>query len=306
MSQTSLDQPHHGAHNNGRAIAAILLGMFGFISNDVLVKLLAEQLPLPTVIFYRGALACFALVLLTWAFGQLRPPPVHGRKMIGLRCVGEIGATVFYLTALTLMPIANATAVLQAIPLIMVGCAAFLLGEAVGWRRWLAVLIGFAGMLLVIQPGPDGYDRTALVAVCALAFLTLRDLSTRFIPHEVPSLMVTLISMIAVTLAGLVWAAISGALVMPDTPQLIMLAGAALFLSIGFWGITVGMRIGELATVAPFRYSIILWAILFGYLVWGDVPDALRLLGITMIVGSGLFVMYRERVRARHAVDGHG
>jgi drug/metabolite transporter (DMT)-like permease len=306
MSQGSLAQPHYGAHNNGRAIAAILLGMFAFISNDVMVKLLAEQLPLPTVIVFRGTLACFALVLLTWGFGQMRLPPRHAHQTIGLRCVGEIGMTVFYLTALTLMPLANATAILQAIPLIMVGCAAFLLGEKVGWRRWMAVLIGFAGMLLVIQPGPDGYDRTALVAVCALVFMTLRDLSTRFIPLEVPSLMVTLISMIAVTLAGLVWAGISGEFVMPNGKQLIMLAGAALFLSIGFWGITVGMRLGELATVAPFRYSIILWAILLGYLIWGDVPDTLRLLGITMIVGSGLFVMYRERVRAQKMANQDG
>jgi drug/metabolite transporter (DMT)-like permease len=299
VSASTFAQHDHGAHNNGRAIAAILLAMFGFITNDVMVKLLTEQMPLPSVIVYRGLIACVLLALLTWAFGQMRPLPKKGRGMIGLRCTGEVGATVFYLTALTLMPLANATAILQAIPLIMVACAALILGEKVGWRRWTAVIIGFFGMLLVIQPGADGYDQTAIVAVLALTFLTLRDLSTRFIPAHVPSLMVTLISMVAVTIAGIVWAGITGGLAVPSGPQLLMMAAAALFLSVGFWGITVGMRIGELATVAPFRYSIILWAILFGYLFWGDVPDAARLLGIAMIVGSGLFVMYRERVRGR-------
>ncbi|MEM8878566.1 MAG: DMT family transporter [Pseudomonadota bacterium] len=297
MTASTISQPDHGAHNNGRAIAAILLAMFGFITNDVVVKLLTEQMPLPSVIVYRGLIACVLLAVLTWAFGQMRPVPTRGRGMIGLRCVGEIGATVFYLTALTLMPIANATAILQAIPLIMVACAAVILGERVGWRRWSAVIIGFVGMLLVIQPGADGFDQTAIVALLALSFLTIRDLSTRFIPSTIPSLMVTLISMIAVTIAGIVWAGITGELVIPTGRQLAMMAAAALLLSIGFWGITVGMRLGQLATVAPFRYSIILWAILLGYLVWGDVPDLARLLGIVMIVGSGLFVMYRERVR---------
>lgn len=301
MTVSTIDQPDHGAHNNGRAIAAILLAMFGFITNDVLVKLLTEQMPLPWVIVYRGLIACVLLAVLTWAFGQMRPVPVRGRGMIGVRCVGEVGATIFYLTALTLMPIANATAILQAIPLIMVACAALIIGERVGWRRWSAVIVGFFGMLLVIQPGAGGYDQTAVVAVLALSFLTVRDLSTRFIPSTVPSLMVTLISMIAVTMAGIVWAGLTGELVVPTGQQLAMMAGAALLLSIGFWGITVGMRVGELATVAPFRYSIILWAILFGYLLWGDVPDLARLVGIAMIVGSGLFVMYRERVRQRTA-----
>ncbi|MCB1473153.1 MAG: DMT family transporter [Rhodobiaceae bacterium] len=284
---------------NSRGILAMLLAMFGFITNDALIKLAGESLPLPMIIFVRGLIACAMIAALGIVFRQWRRIPIAAFKPLGVRITGEVGGTLLYLTALLAMPIANATAILQAMPLVMTVIAAAVLKEKVGWRRWLAVAAGFVGMLMVVQPGMTGFDSNALLAVAALAFIAMRDLSNRFIPRTVSTLMVAFWSMVAVTVTGGAIVLVNGYERFPNAHELTILTGAAVFLTIGFYFITDAMRSGEISVVAPFRYSIIVWAIVLGYFVWGDVPGLLRACGIALIVGSGLFVFYRERVRMK-------
>ena len=284
---------------NSRGILAMLLAMFGFITNDALIKLAGESLPLPMIIFVRGLIACAMIAALGIVFRQWRRIPIAAFKPLGVRITGEVGGTLLYLTALLAMPIANATAILQAMPLVMTVIAAAVLKEKVGWRRWLAVAAGFVGMLMVVQPGMEGFDANALYAVAALGFIALRDLSNRYISRDVPTVMVTFATMFAAMGMGAAMVLIDGFTRWPDAREIAILSAAAAFLSLGYYFITDAMRTGELSVVALFRYSIIVWAFVLGYFIWGDVPGLLRLAGIALIVSSGLFVIYRERVKMR-------
>ncbi|TCT08746.1 S-adenosylmethionine uptake transporter [Tepidamorphus gemmatus] len=282
------------AQENLRGILSMLAAMLLFITNDMLVKLASEQLPTMQIIFLRGSMALVLVVAAAYATGALDRIPRSGGRMLGLRTIGEIGSTLFYLTALFHMPIANATAILQAMPIVMTLVSALFLGEIVRWRRWVAVVVGFLGMLLVVQPGTDGFDIYAVLAIISLGFAVLRDFCSRYLPAEMPSLFVSMVAMAAVTTVG-------GALMLMEPWQpvsleaWIYLAAAAVFLSGAFFFIIEAMRHGEVSVVTPFRYSILLIAIAYGYLIWGNLPDLLATVGIVLIVGSGLYVFYRER-----------
>jgi drug/metabolite transporter (DMT)-like permease len=215
-----------------------------------------------------------------------------------LRLVGELGGTFFYLFALFHMPIANVVIIFQASPLAVAAAAALFLREAVGWRRWIAIAIGFLGVLIVVRPGLSGFDLFGLLVLVSVLFIALRDLATRALSPSTPTLLVTFATAIVVSLMGAALGPTED-WVMPDAATLAQLAMAALCLSLGYWLIILAMRIGELSATAPFRYVAVLAAILAGYLVWGDVPDGMTILGSIIIVGAGIFALYRERVRWR-------
>ncbi|MEJ8572938.1 DMT family transporter [Microbaculum marinum] len=291
--RTGAAQPATGSSGNFRGIMTMLAAMFLFVTNDTFVKLAGEHLATPQIIFIRGAIACVLVGILALSTGALSTWPQRGWRTIGLRTIGEIGGTVLFLTALFHMKIANVTAILQAMPLVMTVLSALILGEVVRWRRWMAVIAGFIGMLLVVQPGTSEFSVYALFAIASLAFASLRDLASRYLPAEMPSLFVAFVSMVAVTTVGGVWS-----LAEPWRPVsgevLTYLACAAVLLSGAFYFITEAMRHGEVSVVAPFRYSIILTAIVAGYLVWGQLPDMMASAGIALIIVSGLYVFYRE------------
>lgn len=278
---------------NARGILAILAAMAFFVINDTFVKLASEELGTAQIIFIRGSFAIAMVLVLAFATGALKEWPRHGWGVMALRTVGEIGGTVLFLTALFHMPIANVTAILQAMPLLMTVWSALMLGEVVRWRRWLAVIAGFVGMILVVQPGTGAFDVYALIAVASLLFSSMRDLCSRFLPATIPTVFVALVSMVSVTVVGGAWAATE-----PWAPVsgrvLAYLVCAAVLLTGGFYFIIEAMRHGEMSVVAPFRYSIILWAIALGYLVWGQLPDMMAIAGIVLIVASGTYVFYRE------------
>lgn len=273
----------------------MVLSMAGFSFNDAMVKSVAGDLPLFQAIFLRGIVAVALIGVLAWARGALRFRPGAGdRRLIGLRCVGEIGGTLCFLTALFHMPIANATAILQSVPLAVTLAAALFFGETVGWRRYVAIAIGFVGVLIVVRPGPEGFDGYALWAVGAIGFIVLRDLSTRRMSSAVPALGVVLITAIAIT-------AVAGVLAFvtewrPVTAgQMGRLSAGAVFLSVGYLFGVLTMRLGEIGFVQPFRYTLLLWAVLFGIVMFGEWPDAAMLLGSAIVVATGLFTFNRER-----------
>lgn len=290
----------HQAAENFRGIICMMAAMAGFVTNDMFAKLAGETLATGQVVFLRGVLTTVLFLALAWGTGVLSELRKLVRPAVGLRSIGDAGATIFYLTALVHIPIADATAILQAMPLLMTVAAAVLLGETVRWRRWAAVVAGFCGMLMVVRPGADSFSIYSLVAVAALGFIALRDLSTRYVPLEVPGLLVGLSGAFVVTLAGLSMSA-GETWQMPDGRETAYIAAAAASITVGYSFIIEAMRHGEVSVVAPFRYTIILWAIAYGYFIWGHLPDIVALAGITLIVGSGLFVFYRES-RANRSV----
>lgn len=276
-----------------RGIAAMAASQFTFITNDTLIKLTSDKLPFGEIVFLRGVFASLLIGTLCVATGHHRAIGRLARPAVGLRTVGELGGTLFYLLALFKMPIANVTIIFQATPLTATAGAALVLGEAVGWRRWTAIVVGFLGVMLVVRPGLDGFDPNGLYVLVAVLFVSMRDLSTRAMPTAVPTILLTFVTAVAVTCMG---AAIGFTedWVMPHYIEWLQLAAAALFLSVGYFLIIAAMRIDEMSVTAPFRYVVVVFAIAIGFFIWGDVPDWLTLLGTAIIVGTGLYTFYRE------------
>ena len=279
--------------------ALLMMGsMAAFTFNDALVKLVGAEIPLFQIIAIRGLLASFLIFLLARRLNKVSFR--FSRKdwgLVGLRSLSEIGATYFFLTSLMLMPIANITVVPQALPLTVTLGAAFLFREKVGWRRLLAILVGFVGMLLIVRPGTDGFTEGSVFALLAVLFVTMRDLSTRRMSPNVPSLTVTLVAALSVTCFALI--ASTQISWQPVTiEQGTMLIGAAFFILGGYSLSVIVMRVGEVAFVSPFRYTGLIWALALGWIVFGDWPDQVTLLGALLVVATGGFTLYRERIAA--------
>jgi drug/metabolite transporter (DMT)-like permease len=230
------------------------------------------------------------------AFAHL--PPVRAWPLIALRSLGEVGATLLYLAALFHMPIADTTAILQFLPLAITAAAAVFLGEPVGWRRWLAAAVGLVGVLIIIRPGTSAFNAWSLVALASVASIVLRDLCTRRIDRTIPTVFLTVVTSLTVTTVSSSFA-LTETWHRPSAPALAMVSGAALFLFVGYYLIIEAMRRGEVAVVSPFRYSVILWAIVSGILVFGEWPDRLALLGTVIVMAAGLYTFFRERQLAQ-------
>lgn len=289
-------------NENRRGILSMIASMVLFICNDALIKHVSESLPTGQIIFLRGLSATLLIAAMAVALGAWRQmPAVFDRPVLARAAIDSLG-TFLYLLALFNMPIANVTAVNLSVPLMLTVCAAFLLREQVGWRRWSAVVAGFVGVLLVVQPAAAGFNWFALVALAATATHAARDLLTRRIRAGIPSIIVTLSTAIVVTVAAAGVSAIEGWQPLPMR-QLALLIVASAFLSGGYYLVIDCMRHGELSVVAPFRYTAMLWALLLGYFVWGDVPNLLAWFGIALLVGSGLYIFHREQVRRRASLQ---
>lgn len=285
-----------------RGILAMCLSMATLLINDALVKLVSERLPTDQIVFLRG---CFAsLVLLVWlAAAQpwvLRFVRHRGMIHVGWRSVLDALSTFTYLWALFHLPLPNISAINLSSPLMVTVLAVFMLGEKVAWRRWSAIVVGLVGVLMIVQPSSDAFNWFSVVAIAATLMGAVRDVMTRRIAQEIPSILVTFATAVAV-------AAVAGASVAVTqwTPvgatDLLLLATASVFLIGGYHFIIVAMRVAETSIVSPFRYTAILWAIILGYVVWGDVPNPLASAGIVVLVASGLYLMHRERLARRVA-----
>ncbi len=278
----------------------MLAAMAAFIFNDTCVKLASENLPTGQIIFLRGLIATPLVLLLAWQRGALVRPEVLLHRSVFWRTIGEMSATVLYLSALFHMPIANTNAILQTTPLLTTAAAALFLGERVGVRRWSTIAIGFAGVLLIVRPGFEGFTAWSLAALAGSLAMVLRDLSSRVLPAEIPTLSVTVITTICVTMLGGVLSLFADWNPLTTT-DFAYLAGAAVFLSAAYIFIIAAMRGGDVSLVAPFRYSIMVWAILIQIIVFGTWPDGLTLAGSAVLVATGVYMFARERAVARAA-----
>lgn len=292
-------RPTHSAADNLAGAALMSGSMACFTFNDALMKALGETVPFFQALFVRGCLTSLALLGLAYGLGSLRLRlPRRDWGWVGLRTLSEMGAAYFFISALFHIPIANATAVLQALPLTVTLAGALFLGEAVGWRRWVAILVGFAGVLLIVRPGPEGFDPYAIYALIAVLCVTARDVATRRLSAQVPSMTVACIGAVGVTVfAGLgasqiEWSPMQGR-------EWSLLGGTVLFITAAYLLSVMVMRVGEIAVVTPFRYTGLLWALLLGLVFFGEWPDALTLLGVAIVAGAGLFTLFREARLAR-------
>jgi S-adenosylmethionine uptake transporter len=286
--------------DNMTAALLMMASMAGFTLNDALMNLTSGQVPLYQLLFLRGVITTVAVGLIALrmrAFSQ----KVARRDwaVIAVRTGAEILAAYFFLTALFHMPLANITAIMQALPLTITLAAALFLKEPLGWRRMAAIAVGFVGVLLIVRPGTGGFNAFSLYGLGAVACVTLRDLATRRLSRDVPSMLVTFAtSTMIMVVFGVASLANEWGQMAPREWGLLLTA--SVFVIVGYLSSIMVMRVGEISFVAPFRYTSLVWALLLGWLVFGDWPAPVVLLGAAIVAGSGVFTLYREaRLRRR-------
>jgi drug/metabolite transporter (DMT)-like permease len=283
------------AQDNVRGALLMMASMAAFTFNDAFMKMISGQIPLFQLLTLRGVLTTVLVALVMLAMGRLRfGIPRQDRMLVLIRVVAEAGSAYFFLTALFNMPIANVSAIMQALPLTITLAAAVFFREPVGWRRLSAILVGFVGVMLIIRPGADDFTIYSVYTLAAVAVVTVRDLATRRLSAETPSMAVTLYSSIGVTIFFAL-ASPSQGWVPVDGYVAMMIAGAALMVIGGYVCSIMVMRVGEISFVATFRYTSLVWALVLGWLVFGDWPKPVTLLGAAIVIGSGVFMLLRER-----------
>lgn len=269
-----------------------------FVTNDALAKHVSQFLPSAQLIFLRGLMATALVLLVAHRMNAIVHLGAMLRPRVALRGAVDACATMVYLLSLFRLPLANATAINLAAPLFMTLFAVFFMGERAGAARWWALVLGFAGVLCVVQPSRDGFNAWALMCLLGTVLHATRDLLTRRIDPAVPSIIITLATALAVT-------GLSGGIALlsdwhPFTlMDLALLAIAAAFLASGYLLLVQCMRTGEISLTAPFRYTAVLFAMFLGFIVWNEVPSASGWLGIVLLVASGLYMLHSERGRTR-------
>ena len=286
-----------GAAANRRGILYMASAMVCLVLNDALMKHLGQALPVPQMVFIRGAFAVLMVYAVArWTGAATRLPRLLDRPVLARAALDAVG-TLLYLVALMHLPLGNATAINLAAPLIMAALAVAVLHERAGPARWAAIGAGFMGVLLVIQPSAQGFNGWSLVCLSGTFFQATRELLTRRIDPAVPSLLITLASALAVLVLAAGAIALQGW--QPVAPlQMARLALAAALLSSGYFFIVNSMRHGEMTVVAPFRYTGLLVAVGLSWLVWDQVPNALAWAGIAVLMLAGLALLREGRSAA--------
>ncbi len=286
---------------NLRGSALMVLAMAGFALEDMFIKRLADDLPVGQILMLLGAGGAVIFGLAALARGDALLSRDLLTWPVMLRNLGELIGTIGFVTAIALTPLSSASAILQATPLAVTLGAALFLREQVGWRRWSAILVGFAGVLMVIRPGLSGFEPASLFAVQAVFGLAMRDLATRAVPHTVTSMQLSSYGFATIVPAGALLLWLSGGAVSPDAANWRDISLALLLGVAAYYAIVAAMRVGEVSFVTPFRYTRLIFALVIAVLIFDEQPDTLTLLGAAVIIASGLYTLLRERRLRRQA-----
>lgn len=283
------------AGDNLLGAALMVASMAVFTLNDTAMKYVTATLPLSEAMFLRGAAITLVLGLMAQRDGGVMwwPSVPRDRWMLGGRAVTEASSTVIYLVALQNMALGELSAIMQSLPLAVMLAAAVIFREPMGWRRMLAVAVGFLGVMLILRPGTARFDIWAGLAVLTVLLIVVRDLTTRAMTREVRSSTVAFSAALVVTLSAFA-APSQGPWRMPSGDEAMWLAGSAFFLTAGYLSAVATMRVGDIGFVTPFRYTSLLFAVLLGFLVFDEWPDLWTWTGSALIVSAGLYSIWRE------------
>ena len=288
-----------------RAGLLMVCAMGSFVCNDTIVKIVGKHLPVGELIALRGVMAMAILTAICASQGLLGDLPRIRQKNVLLRSTCDLFATIAFVTALVHMPIANLTSVMQAVPLVVALLSMLFLGEEVGWRRMIAIVGGFIGVLMIVKPSVSNFSVYEVLALAIVLFVAVRDLLTKTIPARIPVFVIALANAGFVTVGGAALMLFQGAQ-RPEAWEVGLLALAACFLSAGYLLMVATLRLGELTGTAPFRYSVMVFAIISGVVVFGEFPDWIAILGMVLIVVCGLYAAHREAMRSRALSDSAG
>jgi len=296
--------PHTNTHhlfgnfvmNNLNAILLMIFAMAGFALEDLFVKLLSSTISISQILIIAGIFSSIIFALMARAKGHnIFAAHVWTRTTIA-RMVAEAIAGVAFVTSLALLPISTVAAVFQVTPLAITMGAALFLGEQVGWRRWVAIFVGFIGVLIIIRPGLSVFDPSVIFILISVLGVAIRDLITRIIPKNIASTIIASQAFCSLFFAGIVllflgsetWVAVSKL-------EAIYFLASIVFGVAGYYAIVATMRLGDAAAITPFRYTRLLFSLIIGVFVFNEHPDSLTLLGAAIIIGTGLYTFWRER-----------
>ena len=280
--------------------AVLMTGcMLTYVINDAFMKLLFSEIALFQAIFLRSLITVLPILVMTWITKvAIRNLSYLNKRLLLGRVSAEICATIAFLLALKHMPLANVTAILQALPLAITMAAALFLSEPVGWRRWIAILLGFTGVLIIVRPGLEGFNIYSLSALAAIFFITVREIFTRKLTSKVPTITVALSTVIGIgmfsgiMMIGTEWQPVSAS-------SWLLILGAGVSVLIATFLSVMAMQTGEISFVSTFRYTAMLGAIGVGILIFDDWPDQLTLVGTLIIVLTGIYSFHREQTLSK-------
>lgn len=281
-----------------RGLVAMIVAMGCFITNDTLLKIAATDFPVGEVLTLRSTFAAVLLLgLIAWK-GDLRVVPLALNKRIFARSGLDALTTFSYVIGLTVLPIASSTTIYMAAPLITTALSVPLLGEKVGTKRWCAIVVGFAGAILVTRPDPSTFNAMAILPLLAAFFGSVRDLTTRGINPAVPGSVVALASAVLLGFVGLTFAAWEP-WTAPSPKMLALVLGAGAAFAVGNLLLIYAFRTAPVAAISPLRYVLVPGALFSGMVIFGDIPDAWANAGTILVVGAGLYSIQNEARRGQ-------
>jgi len=277
----------------------MIASMAAFAAADTLVKLTTSVISPAQVLYFliSGALVIFFLMACLQG-ERLRDTRALSPILL-LRYLAEVAGMVGMVMALAKIPISVVGAVTQATPLLATVGAVLFLQEKVGWRRWCSIVFGFIGVLLIVQPGAIGFDYQVLWAILAVVSLSVRDLTTRLVPEDMASTSLATYTMTAALPFTVGWVYFNGETLLPEQINWLVVIPMVVLGAIGYMLLIASIRIAEVSIVMPFRYTRIIFLLGVGVLVFQEKPDALMLIGATLIVVSGIYMMWREQLVKR-------
>lgn len=280
-------------NDNQRGALYMTASMAGFAVEDVFVKAAAQNLPLGQVLLTIGLAGMLVFSAMAAHRGEALLPPAFLSRPMLVRSVFEVTGRLFYGLAITLTALSTTSAILQATPLVVVAGAALVFGERVTVQRWLAVLVGFVGVLVILRPGSD-FSTLSLLAVVGLLGFAGRDLATRAAPKGLSNRQLGALGFAMLATAGAILLAVTGGAKVPGGLGLLHLAGGTVFGVTGYHALTYAMRTGEVSAVTPFRYTRLIFAMALAMVLFHERPDLATWIGAALVVGSGLFALTRK------------
>ncbi|MBV7409491.1 DMT family transporter [Maritimibacter sp. DP1N21-5] len=285
--------------DNLRGALLMTLAMALFASEDVLVKTVTARVPLGQVMIMLGAVGAVAFGLMAWRRGYSPFASSFFHPVIIVRNLGEVFGTTCFVVGLMVLPLGLISAMLQANPLFVNLGAIVFLGMSVGWRRWLAIGVGLAGVLVILRPGMESFRPEALLGLGTAIGLAARDVATRMQPAHVHALQTSSWGFFMGVPAGILLLAFDQGPIVPLASDTAMILAATCLGMVGYYLLTRAMQTGDVPAVTPFRYTRLIFAILFAFFIFREVPDRLTIVGSVMIIGAGLYTLIREAQTAR-------
>ena len=281
--------------SNVKAISFMVFSMLAFAIDDMFIKFASGGANAGQIIFIHGIISFLLFYAVVrrnkenFSLGLIKERPIL------VRTLGDMVGASCMVLGIILLPLSNASAILQFQPLVVTLGAALFLGEVVRWRRWSAIIAGFIGVMIIIRPGLEGFQPASLIVLGAVFGLAIRDLATRVIRQDVSTSAISAIDGLALIVAGYVIHLFIGGSWNIPLEALAYICIAALFGTIGYYAITMAVRMGEISSVAPYRYTRLPFAMLLGFFVFSERPDFFMIVGSVIIVAAGIYTLYRER-----------